>query len=308
METIDGRNTLKTWLQDKPLPWTQEIAARAALRSLPLVLNFSGGFPDEPDLLDRDKRSMLQAFRACFTSWVVAFDRTGEMIPDAVALAAAEAVSAAADATVDDDECDADSTAYFAATAAYYAAYAIYAANDVHDIDEFFHALHACESAVDAGYGVYFMHIVFAIGACADDYAQAADAARETGWAAIDADAQWLVEREGEGLMQQPLWLVDLDGESNADANLPVWAHEALDRFNNTEIFGKGPWGLWSDWYHAILPAPRNIKPRSLFGREIDIKIATQKSEFWEHEPDEVMLNISRLVRGEPVDGGTEVE
>lgn len=54
---FSNRDDLEAWLADKPIEWSQVIAARAALRVFPLCFNYYQDFT-------------LYSFRACLISWI----------------------------------------------------------------------------------------------------------------------------------------------------------------------------------------------------------------------------------------------
>lgn len=124
-------------------------------------------------------------------------------------------------------------------------------------------------------------------------------AAFDDTWSAITADAQWLSESESERLMAQPLWLIDVRGNSSYLANFPLSARKSFDSFNKSDLVKDGLWGAWIAWYRGLLPDTPRAIPKSHFGQGIDLEIATQESEFWERDPDEVMKAISRIIQGE---------
>lgn len=72
-----------------------------------------------------------------------------------------------------------------------------------------------------------------------------------------------------------------------------------FDRFAARDEVRNGPWRLIVDWYRAILPDPYDAKPRSLFGKEADIAIATQPDEFWrvmeERSAEDILEEIAAI-------------
>lgn len=102
-------------------------------------------------------------------------------------------------------------------------------------------------------------------------------------WWAVESDRHWLETSGndgGRGLIGQPLWRSFSRDASRYHLAQPVWVSAELERFASGDGLGT-EWRLIVDWYRALLPEPRNAKPRSLFGEKADITIATQPGEFW---------------------------
>ena len=98
--------------------------------------------------------------------------------------------------------------------------------------------------------------------------------------AAIKKDREW-VTINSDGLIKQPLWLIDVRGDAEYRANLPPWAHVPFDKFANSDSARTTSWGLIAAWYRAILPNSMEGQPSSPFSDRADIEIATQPDEFW---------------------------
>lgn len=87
MIDISNREELETWLEDKPIEWSQVLATRISLRILPLIfVGFESG-----NLL-REDQQILSRFRAMFISWAARKYPAHDMA--STAKAAAEAVNA----------------------------------------------------------------------------------------------------------------------------------------------------------------------------------------------------------------------
>jgi hypothetical protein len=271
--TITNDDEFRSWIAAKPREWAVEIAARVALRVLPLTFATS----DTAAKSRLAGQLRLQASRAMFIV------RTARMHVDhAQALPAAAYVTAAHAAARAARAADRANVGQAAAIPAANAAAA---------------AAHAAEAArTDAA--------AAAAGAAADAAAAAAAAANAAGapaaaiWESITADARWLGSQKGY-LMRQPLWLDDVRGNSNFKTNFPLWVREPFDAFDQSQSVIDGPWGVWLAWYRAILPNSRGAMPRSHFGKGKEVEIATKETSFWVRDPDVVTADIADIVAWE---------
>jgi hypothetical protein len=267
-----GRQAVEYWLQDKPVEWAQAIAVRAALRVWPLVFAVSDS-ADEGDSLAMPDL-VLQVSRAGFISWVARTYTTSDVTKFAVS---------------------ADTSAASAARAFTNLASAARPSG----------ASTNCNSAAyGAAYAARASSVGYSAAAYAADTVTASAGGSTTLWNALSADARRLIAIDDPSrLLQFPLWLSGKlipDGqllEPEGDS-VPDWVCDMLASFEATVLVQKGDWGLWLDWYRALLPADPNKAPHSAFGQKADLEIATQPAQFWERDdPDAVMADIAKIVQ-----------
>jgi hypothetical protein len=264
---ITNAAELGTWLTDKPDAWAPVIATRAALRVLPLALQDFVSYGVRPDVQPQRKQLLLYTFRSAFIAWVAQTYSASD-----VRLAA----RAAYESTTDAAEVSVSSIANVSYTVASAAGAAAYAVATIADVDSAA-VIVSISSAVKA--------VSFA-GASNGDV---------TFWESITEDARWLVRHQSAKLIQQPLWLIDVRGDSNYQVNFPLWARKPFDAFDQSDLVKGSPWIVWTSWYRAILPNGRNVEPRSLFEERADIQIATKDPKFWEREANSVMEDIAEI-------------
>jgi hypothetical protein len=237
------------------------MAARAALRVLPLVLRVN---------IQRSGTGLpiLSAFRAIVVAWTAAAG--SKKYPQNLSAAAVDAAQNAdlvAGAMI-----NADAAAVHALVAAVHAAVAV-GAGDV-----------ASTNAANT----------FGMAASA---VEAAGAAANVVWEALEADANWLLRTDNpDMLLVQPLWLTEVRERSGPDRNVnfPLWAREPFDAFDKSEWAALGPWGVWLAWYRGLLSKSANSKQvdsRRMF------EIASQESAFWEGDPHRVTARVAALMR-----------
>ncbi len=264
LSAIADRKTLKAWLESQDVEIARTIAARVALRALPLVGRILA-VPAKRLTLRQKRDLILYSFRTSFISWA-ARKYPGQEMNAAAARSAAARSSAPARSTVADVDPAGSAVATRSADAAGAAADAAFAA--------------ACAATADA----------YAYASAAAAYATEAYAA--TVWTSLEADRCWLEENPGGQLLNQPLWL---PSKAQERAEPPKWMLDALYNLGETDLVQRGPWGVWLVWYRALLPAPHGGPVRSHFGERTDITIATQPSKFWERDPDEVVAEIAAM-------------
>jgi KAP family P-loop domain len=257
---------LKAWLNKQAHASCSAIAARAAIRVLPLAFRFLEAAEDE---IQDKKRIALAACRAAFMSWaanVYAREKEYDSILRGTRAAAGEA-------TKFTNISAPELSAALAAAAA--------AAAD--------------PSVVTTVENVAYIQktsAVFAARAC-DLAATVADSSIV--WASVGADANWIMNSSGEPLIQQPLWLIDVKGNQSFEVNFPLWAREPFDAFDKSNWVKQGPWGVWLVWYRAILAHADNRQDVDVFGARSQIEIATKDNEFWIRDPDLVTADIAGI-------------
>ncbi|MEL6485557.1 MAG: hypothetical protein AAFQ13_00235 [Pseudomonadota bacterium] len=110
MVDVSNPEELRDWLEDKPIEWSQVIAARAALRAIPYAVARSAR--------DDASRLPLAVFRATAISWAARNDPAHDMVAAASAAASAAARAAASAANAADAAANIANTAYAANAAA----------------------------------------------------------------------------------------------------------------------------------------------------------------------------------------------
>jgi hypothetical protein len=216
---FSDRSEVRRWLSNKPREVVVVFAARAALRSAPLL---AGALELRSGGAARVGQDIVQpVFRAVATSWVAgqypthgAGKRAYAAADAAFAAAAAAADAAAAGATTayaDAAYISARSTARSAASAAS----AAYTASTAY----------ADAAAIAAGY--------------------AAEATTFDAIAAADADDGRSVDKGASAsvLATRPLWLI----------HTPPWASDAWQRLEAALLKENQDWQVWTDWYRARL-------------------------------------------------------
>ncbi|MCA1244780.1 toll/interleukin-1 receptor domain-containing protein [Stappia stellulata] len=258
---VASREDLDEWLKGKPSDWARAIAVRAALRVFPLVLSVVRVSNDDAGH-EKGLQFVILTFRAAFISWVSLFFRS--IYFESFSLFAARTTYASAENTA---------AAYAAA------ARAVYAASDNNAAAE----VSASSAAARAAFAA----------------AAAADAATDI-WRSIDADVRWLEGNRNHSVLlaREPLWLIEVREDTTYRANFPSWAREPFDGFAASEYVTRGSWRPIVDWYRAILPDGPNGPSSDAFGEQTDITIANQPQKFWERDPQEVVTDIGRIVKG----------
>lgn len=267
-DPIADSQQLENWLADKPRSWTHDLEVRAALRVLPLVLEIFG--PSEDQIALRQKKEItLGAFRAALVAWTAQSPVADAAIPTNVISAAAVSAANAITAPLDPSGA-AFSVVSAAVTSVTNAAISISksSATDTHV---------ANTAAKAAGISSIY------------------DGETDI-WDSIRADVNWLVNSKDGYLIDQPLWLNDVRRDNRFQVNFPLWARRPLDAFDKSSLVTKGPWGVWLDWYRAILSNDRT-KRSALITRDESLRLATKDSKFWERDPDEVMVDIAEIGR-----------
>lgn len=269
---IGDETQLEAWLKKVPREWVRAIGVRIGLRILPL----SGTvFLDTPAPTEELFHRFLTMFRASFVSWATCKYPTHNM-----STAADDAARYLENKSLTED------SAIGSAAVAVAAAAKAASNSDLYAVRE---AARFSANAIRTATNDQTALVQF--------------------WGSIAEDAKWLArhredkrpEVQAQKLMDQPIWLEDVRGDSKFQANFPIWAREPFDKFVKENLEYSGILNPWVDWYRAILPNSRSASPRSAFGKEADIQIATQPQDFWLRASEEVMADIGQLVRGETI-------
>ena len=276
------REDVSDWLQSKPRDWSVALAARAALRALPLVFGLG---------VERDNSAplFLAVFRASSVAWISS--RSGDYAESLIATAVVSAQGAAATGDNTTDE-----AAKGAARAAASAAAARASADASARSDSYTAAAAAAANAADAAATAVRAAAIAtdAKGVARAAAYAAASAYTDVVWGAITADAVWLASgRDAAALLDQPLWLIDVREEPRFQVNFPLWAREPFDAFDESDWVAIGPWGVWLAWYRALLSGPERSR---LFTDRRMFEIASQQDAFWQRDPHRVTANVAALV------------
>lgn len=259
---VSSPEGLEDWLQDKFPDWAAAIVTRAALRVLPVSFSLLGA-PKEPASADDEKRSLLMVLRTMFVSWAACRYSVNDAVRVS-ARVAAEAADAGLIMRVPQPETLAGrSVALGARVASFVAQWERDASRTGSTIVQ---SVSPCARAFDI-------------------FQDFDGSARRDIWSAVSADVKWLDANQSGRLIDRPLWLIDVRGDSQYQANFPIWAREPFDRFDEYVRSRNRPWAVWLRWYRAILPNSSRAQPHSSFGEENDIWIATQDDKFWDRDP-----------------------
>ncbi|UCI28475.1 P-loop NTPase fold protein [Mesorhizobium sp. B2-8-5] len=258
---IRSRGGLERWLAGEPSIWAQAIAARLALRVLPLAA-FGSPTPSSPD------RLALAMFRAAFVSWAAG------SYPEHDVRLAAEDAARVVTATLDIMGTSASTAA--AARIVVQAA----VTNAVTDDTALFSLAAAADLATDVGDATQLWTSISA------DVSYLSEARSQ--------DRAGIARR----LMHEPLWLTDVRGDPKFQANFPRWARTPFDRMTKDTTLIETGFRHWIAWYRAILPNGRTVRPTSYFGEKLDVRIAGQPDTWWSREPRKVNEDIARWSAG----------
>lgn len=311
MPKIADENSLETWLKDEPPEFTCVLAARAALRVAPLLVEAL-----HEDTIARRAAIIMPGFRVLAVANFASAWPTRAAEIRGVARAAAREVSDAISETSNSaqlnivehkeiSEClpfgyieniEADARALSVAERAVDACrHAVQAAIDTVDVangmagpdapfEAALQAAGAAQMAVEAAHG----YPVF-LDALEGDFDDAADVAAHVAkfWNAVERDAGFLEtskeDRDGAtklvaDLSQRKLWLDDM----------PIWAGRKWADLKDKLPEDEG-WRVWIDWYEARL-AGRSANEAQEFAR------VTISNEAWKQGPAQVNAIIAKRV------------
>ncbi|MGH6846713.1 MAG: hypothetical protein ACREC0_04520, partial [Methylocella sp.] len=288
MANFKNNDELRAWLRTQPREVAVALAARAALRVLPIVLTA------ERKGYMRDV--VLPVFRATAAAWAAGKYPAHETeLAAAAAAYAAYAAAAPAAADAYDAACAADAAyavfaadaAYTADAAAHAAAVAAHAADAlVRDAAAYAAAAAALAVRGDAAHAVDavafgFDHLVSVTRAAAA--ASAASAARAAGsffWSALSPDATRLEEgATASDIAGSPLW----------PQGQPVRLRSLWKVLETGLVAEKQDWRVWTDWYADRLAGRVREEKREL----AYVRIA---DELWKQCPAIVNAKIKRRI------------
>ena len=267
------------WLKGQSSEVAQIISLRIALRVFPIFLNYSFDLNAERERSVNYRRLLFTTWRDLFLLWAaLKYNRLPKKIADSErnandgrningslsAATYAAVVRAAIDAAID---------------ATRYASIAGAAPTSSDATDAAIYAAEAADAAARAA-------------ARADsEYA----GAREDIWRAINEDVAWISRTlDFSILILLPLWISQKD-DPYISTRTPKWAsHPFKFSFIFRRVARDASWGLWNQWYQALLPAAD--RPRSAFGEAADIEIAAQPNVFWERDSHAVMRAIEEII------------
>jgi len=268
---FNNREDLERWLKDRPREDVVVIAARAALRVLPLLVT----------ALDEDAKAhratiVMPTFRAMAAPWVTAVGPTqGAEVRTAAAFAATAAVRAA------------NAFAGGAATAAAVARAAAVAARA---------AAYAPDAARAAADAARTAANVAAFAAGATDFAAAAAAANANAAANAD-DALWRTLRTEMAALENDTnvagWELWPDGS-------PYWFEESWRDLKAHLLATNEGWEVWTDWYEDRLHDRR-------FNKALEEARVLMHDEIWEHGPNVVNAQIAWLIKEHSVESSANL-
>lgn len=288
---IENRDDLREWLENKPPEWAQLIAARTALRVMPLIWSVPARQTNARAV------SSLLMFRALHASWAMS------SYPNITSLRQAAENAASV-----------NFGGHFATPPAVAALAAVQAASSYlsisNDRTNVADVANAAETAGDA------VRLAAIYNATADK-----DTADAKLWNSICADAVWLErlnETEPANLSHEfvdmPLWLTSETvsrGFATAEGatgevepvdqivsvgNVPEIARVGIANMSDDPVLNVSGFAHWVAWYRALVPIGKK-KPSSYFGEKLDIQIATQPDEWWERDITEVNADIAEWLR-----------
>jgi hypothetical protein len=256
-------------LRDQPNAVSVAIAARAALRALPLITTAQRA-PETNAFLSR---VVLPSFRAALVSWVAASypARGTELQP--FAKAAADALDDSRTWVSNIVASRVVGTAQEAAAAAQFSDAA--KGRKSEQVDPAYHSAMAAFSGAAA----------FADSAVDSTTArEAAAAAFQDDFDAIERDNQGQAAVRAAARACAPLWTGDI----------PIWAAEAWGQLRATLASANDDWDVWIEWYEHRLAGGRSEDA------DLDIACAMLPTDLWEQGPKAVNAEIRRRMEVSP--------
>ncbi len=257
MADFHSHKEFDNWLSDKPRDWAVVLAARTALRVLPILARAR-------QVEDFGSVIVLPVVRAMALAWAAAtYPAQARELADR----AAAASEAAANATAAADAADS------AANAAY-----AYAAHDAARA-----AADAYASAADTDAYVYSAYA--AADAATDAAATDADAAI---WDTLQLDGTRLENgAKAAELARSPLWagMNDRMFDEQRDA-----LRQVLSQLG-------GDWPIWQFWYHSRFDGQQSFGLPASAAEAIDLRIARQDDDWWKRGPEAVNAEIAGWVK-----------
>ena len=276
MAKITDREELRNWLDDQSRKVAVCIAARAALRVLPVLRQeFESSLPEE----EISAALILPVFRAMAVSWVAASHPTHdtELIDAATASASFSADAAAAASAASFSAVSAAASASFSAAAAASASFSAASAAS-------FSAVSAAASAS------------FSAAASASFSAAASASAASTIWTAISWDTTEIEKgTAAEAVAARKLW----------PRNPPKALAEPWRDLKKKLEEMPDDWRVWTDWYQARLDGKPTYPDLDEAGNEaLEVARVTLPAELWDEGP----AAVNREIAGLAIDGGGTCE
>ncbi|MDH3739454.1 MAG: hypothetical protein OER92_09685, partial [Alphaproteobacteria bacterium] len=276
MAKFENREELEAWLNNQPHPVSVVIAARTALRVLPLLADEFSDSKLKPGAVAID--IVLPVFRAVAVSWSAA--KYPNHATDLARYAATfnDALYGAGDLT------HAAPRAIRAVARTVARAAAIAAAATTRATTR----AAAAAAAADAVRAAVVAEAAFAAIYAADAAADAA-AARAAIWQAISADA---TRMEGADAIKPN----ELSGEQLWSKGVPELVWESYHDLDQHLIDLRSNWGVWINWYEARLRGePTYPHATAEQNEQLDIAYATIGDAIWKQGPAAVNAETQRL-------------
>lgn len=254
---------ITSWLDEKPSRWGKVLVARLGLRLFPIVFDAkSRSDPSEPFC----KEFVLSCFSVALLLWQCV--RLGGKVGGGRLVEAAERISNHASELIRDEAGELHPHA--AGGVLYFSAQSVSGGNQDQSEDCIQYALRVSDKSK-------FQELIFA---------------------SLASDAEWLERyRRPQELAFEPLWLEDVRGGLSSNTNAPVEILALFRRFSSAVSKESAPWELLLEWYLSILPSDRFAHIKSSLDNSVENKIAKLGSEFWNREPDTVVVDIEGIAR-----------
>ncbi len=263
---------LEFWLQGKSAEWAQVIAARTALRVLPLA-----GTVYQSDVLNEAEKNRLtlSVYRSCFIILAVGKWSTNEF-----GAAISEATKAATVALYAADSKDKFNISAANVIHTVQIAITTFLAKEVNPIDTARAAINTVGNFA-SNYELY--------GATyASNNSEIVPNGIVDIWNTISHDANWLASRPvnssaAELLMNTRLWP---DGE-------PDWMYDQRVELNRILIRQSKHHQVWINWYSNVLNGKSFFDLSAVREKELTLNIASRPNKFWEQDFAKISKDIS---------------